>query len=207
MNWTTSVQWSWTTRPVQCQTYQPDRLIVHLEVIHKLERERGRDEGKGSMAAFLFLCFLFNKPTGYMQAPLILNWENWRLIQDHRNVKIMSFPMSAHMFIPNWNSTAYGRCQLMGTVPKGNTLSPLYLSSLSHCFRLWGIVLNKNVKSWNMRQQFLSPWPAFSLFLLGFVHTVQPTAPDSAIQCPVTSKPPLCPLVLLLQKAQTPPWC
>lgn len=150
-NWTTSVHWSWATMPVQCQTYQPDRVIVHLEVIHKLERERGRDEGKGSMAAFLFLSFLFNKPTGYVQAPLILNWENWRLIQDHRNVKIMNFPMSAHMFIPNWNSTAYGRCQLMGTVPRGNTLSPLYLSSLSHCFHLWGIVLNKDVKSWNMR--------------------------------------------------------
>lgn len=91
------------------------------------------------MAAFLFLCFLFCKAAGCLHTPFcshmpspppnlqILSGANSTLIQHYNNVKIINFPMSAHMFIPEHIEHS----QLMETVPKGDKLSLLHLSLLS----------------------------------------------------------------------------
>ncbi len=65
------------------------------------------------MADFLFLCFLFGRLAGCLRAssallrthapllkPLDLKWSKLSTDSTLQNVKIMNFPMSAHMFIP-----------------------------------------------------------------------------------------------------------
>lgn len=78
------------------------------------------------------LLFLSQHTRTFLETFRSLSGANSTLIQHYRNVKIMNFPMSAHMFIPDWNSTAYGTHPINGNcTQRRRALPSTPLSSLS----------------------------------------------------------------------------